>query len=86
MFALFGYSNDIPSVNLKAVPEEAYMQREQYPGTVLPGYHMNKRHWNTVVLNGRVPEAVLHQMIDDSYLLVHQGLPKREKDQITGYI
>ena len=80
LFALFSHLSGFPSMNLKADPEEAYLQRQQYPGTVIPGYHMNKRHWNTVLLNGIVPDAELLRLIDDSYILVWQGLPKREKE------
>ena len=82
MFALFGFTGDIPSITLKAAPDEAFLQRKQYPDAVLPGYHFNKRHWNTVVLNGQVPEPKLYQMIDDSYLLVVNKLTRLEREQI----
>jgi len=51
---------------------------ERYPA-VLPGYHMNKRHWNTVVLDGTIAEAEIRSMIDDSYDLVVNGLPKSRR-------
>ena len=81
MFALFGW-NEIPArVNLKCDPDEALFLRDIYPGAVLPGYHMNKRHWNTVVLDGTVPDTEFLRMVDDSYRLVVKGLPKRVRKQ-----
>ncbi|WP_019533898.1 MmcQ/YjbR family DNA-binding protein [Paenibacillus ginsengihumi] len=84
MFALFGNGGhpQVPSVNLKAEPEIAWLQRQQYPDAVLPGYHMNKRHWNTVLLNGVVPDEELLRMLDESYLLVRRNLPKRERESL----
>lgn len=84
MFALFGSGGQprVPSVNLKAEPETAWLQRQQYPEAVLPGYHMNKRHWNTVLLNGVVPDEELVGMLDESYLLVRRNLPKRERESL----
>ncbi len=58
-----------PSVNVKCDPARALEWRERYEG-IKPGYHMNKRHWNTVILDGSVPSADIRQMIDDSYELV----------------
>lgn len=63
------------SVNLKCEPPLAETLRETY-AAVRPGYHMNKRHWNTVDLDGDVPEIVLGEMLEDSYDLVVAGLPK----------
>ena len=83
MFALLGHTDRIPSVNLKGNPEQNWLLREQYRGTVLPGYHMNKRHWNTIVLNGVVPETILYQLIDESYHLVWRSLPKLAREQIV---
>lgn len=82
MFALVGWDETPLRVNLKCDPDEALFLRDIYPGTVLPGYHMNKRHWNTVVLDGTVPEAEFWRMIDDSYRLVVAGLPKRVREQL----
>lgn len=80
MFALLGLKDEPLRVNLKCDPLKAEILREQYPA-VLPGYHMNKRHWNTVVLDGSVPEADLLAMIDESYRLVVKGLPKSRRPQ-----
>lgn len=84
MFALLGHTGSTESVNLKTSPDEAWLQRETYAGSVLPGYHMNKRHWNTVVLDGTVPDDVLLHMLDDSYRLVVAKLTKAERLQL-GY-
>lgn len=69
------------SINLKCDPEQAIMLREQYPA-VQPGYHMNKRHWNTVLMDGSVPDRILQQWIDDSYRLVVDKMPKKMKQQL----
>ncbi|MCM3749750.1 MmcQ/YjbR family DNA-binding protein [Paenibacillus pasadenensis] len=84
MFALFGRTSDKESVNLKTSPDEAWLQRETYPGAVLPGYHMNKKHWNTVVLDGTVPDEVVLEMMRESYLLVVAGLPKKIQAELSG--
>ena len=68
--------NDRPlALNLKSDPEQAVEWREQYEA-VQPGYHMNKKHWNTVTLDGSIPRNELLTMIDHSYLQVVNGLPK----------
>ncbi|MGU3470910.1 MmcQ/YjbR family DNA-binding protein [Paenibacillus sp. D51F] len=84
MFALFGRHAEWESVNLKADPDEAWLQRESYPDSVLPGYHMNKRHWNTVVLNGQVPGDIVRQMLQESYQLVVAKFPKRVRAELAG--
>jgi predicted DNA-binding protein (MmcQ/YjbR family) len=73
-------------VNLKADPETAWLQRSQYPGTVLPGYHMNKQHWNTVILDGAVPDEELLQMVDESYMLVLGKLPKAQRESLLALL
>jgi predicted DNA-binding protein (MmcQ/YjbR family) len=65
-------------VSLKCDPELAVQLRATFPA-ITPGYHLNKRHWNTVVLDGSVPEHLVREMIEDSYDLVVAGLPKREQ-------
>jgi predicted DNA-binding protein (MmcQ/YjbR family) len=84
MFALFGRHREWESVNLKTDPDEAWLQRESYPDSVLPGYHMNKRHWNTVVLSGEVPGETVRQMLLESYRLVVAKLPKRVQAELAG--
>jgi predicted DNA-binding protein (MmcQ/YjbR family) len=76
MFALASL-DDVPSrVNLKCDPDLALELRDRYE-EVRPGYHMNKKHWNTVELSGRIPAAELRRMIDHSYGLVVAQLPKK---------
>lgn len=74
LFALLMSRGGRPSVNLKCDPELAVSLRAAYAG-VAPGYHMNKRHWNTVDLDGDVPDDVLGDLIEDSYDLVVAALP-----------
>ncbi len=75
MFALVGINDDPLRLNLKCDPGKAEILREIYPA-ILPGYHMNKRHWNTVILDGSIADTEIWSMIDDSYALVVKGLPK----------
>jgi len=58
--------------NVKCDPELAIELREEYPDAVLPGYHMNKKHWNTVIADGTLSRKQLLQMVDDSYGLVNK--------------
>ena len=76
MFALLSLDAIPPTANLKCDPERALDLRETYED-VRPGYHMNKRHWNTVGLRGDVPSDTVRQLVDHSYDLVVAGLPKR---------
>ncbi|MDL5049512.1 MmcQ/YjbR family DNA-binding protein [Oscillatoria amoena NRMC-F 0135] len=64
------------SINLKCEPEKAVELREQYDG-VTAGYHMSKKHWNTVVMDGSINDKLIRGWIDDSYNLVVAGLPKK---------
>lgn len=82
MFALLGKLQGVEMVNLKTSPEEAWLHRETYPGAVIPGYHMNKKHWNTVLLNGAVPDDVIIEMFWESYQRVVAKLPKVERESL----
>lgn len=73
MFALAALDELPTSVNLKCDPDLALELRDRYE-QVTPGYHMNKKHWNSVVIEGRIPDAELRKMIDHSYDLVTKGL------------
>ncbi|MFF5257617.1 MmcQ/YjbR family DNA-binding protein [Actinomadura viridis] len=77
MFALLGEDADPPRVSLKLPPDEVVALQAEHPGTVLPGYHLNKRHWVTVLLDGVLDEEELRALILQSYDLVVAGLPKR---------
>ncbi|WP_308368150.1 MULTISPECIES: MmcQ/YjbR family DNA-binding protein [unclassified Microbulbifer] len=81
MFALLSARKGVSSINLKCDPEEAQALRDIFPG-VLPGYHMNKKHWNTVLLDGSVPNYEIERMIDRSYGLVVKGLRKVEREAL----
>ncbi len=77
MFALTDVDKFV-SVNLKCDPEKAVLLRERYSG-VLPGYHMNKRHWNTVLMDGSVDDPLVITLVDHSYDLVVAKLPKKDR-------
>ena len=78
MFALMHHDNGIPRLNLKCDPDDAEVLRSIFDA-VKPGYHMNKRHWNSVYLDGSISEGAICQMIDDSYDLVVKRLKKSER-------
>ena len=69
------------SINLKCEPEKAVELRERYPA-VQPGYHMNKKHWNTVLTDGSISDALLVEWIKDSYYLVVASLPKKLRENL----
>lgn len=69
------------SVNLKCDPERAVELREQYAG-IVPGYHMNKAHWNTVSTDGSVPDRLLLELAAHSYDLVRASLPKKAREAL----
>lgn len=81
IFALVGWQADPLTLSLKADPMEAMFLRKQYDA-VKPGYHLNKRHWNTVTLDGSIPQEELNLMMDDSYALVVQGMTRAERAQL----
>lgn len=82
IFALTSFDDQPLSFNLKCNPEKALELREQFP-CVQPGYHMNKKHWNTVVADGSVTDRQLQEWIDHSYDLVVQSLSKTQKQQLA---
>lgn len=73
---------DFKSINLKCNPEWAIELREQYTA-VQSGYHMNKKHWNTILLFSDLDDQLLKELIDHSYNLVFNSLPKKTRDEIT---
>ncbi len=77
MFALTGL-DVFSSVNLKCDPDIAVELRERY-NAVKPGFHMNKKHWNTVAVDGSVPDKLVLQWTRDSYELVVKALPKKDR-------
>ncbi len=78
MFALLTWGEEPMRINLKCDPDLAVHLRAAFPA-VLPGYHMNKKHWNTVVLDGSLPEEEFSSMVEDSYNLVVRGLKKADR-------
>ena len=82
MFLLISISEP-DSVNLKCEPEYAIELREKF-SEITAGYHMSKKHWNTVQLNGSLDEKLIIQLIDHSYNLVVSALPKKQKDILSG--
>ena len=70
------------TVNLKCEPERAIELREAHPEDIQPGWHMNKKHWNTVSLTGYLPEALIRELIDHSYERVVMGLKKAERQEL----
>ncbi|MET8407186.1 MmcQ/YjbR family DNA-binding protein [Streptomyces sp. NPDC005195] len=79
LFALSSLDARPLTVNLKCAPEDAIRLRGERPGLIIPGYHMNKRHWNTVTADGGLPDRVVRELVEDSYDLVVAGLPKAER-------
>ena len=78
MFGTLSWEAELARINLKCEPTQAQMLRDVFPA-VLPGYHMNKTHWNTVLLDGSVPTGELERMIDHSYAQVVAKLPRAER-------
>ncbi len=78
IFALSGLRDDALRVSLKCEPGLAEQLRATHP-EIVPGYHLNKRHWNTVALDGALDDGMAHDMVEDSYDLVVASLPKAKR-------
>ncbi len=81
MFALSRLGQTPLQVSLKCDPVLAVQLREVHPA-VTPGYHLNKRHWNTVVIDGSLPDQMIKDMVEDSYDLVVSKLPAARRRQL----
>lgn len=81
MFALVAWQAEPISISLKADPIDALILRKQYPA-ITPGYHLNKKHWNTVLLDGSVPDEEIELMIDESYALVVKGMTRAKRERL----
>lgn len=79
IYALLALESDPLSVNLKCEPDRAIALRQQHTG-IRPGYHMNKRHWNTVVQDGSVPDGLLRELVLHSRQCVLAGLSRAERE------
>ena len=85
MFALTNIRSAELSINLKCDPDWAMILREHYEA-VSPGYHMNKVHWNKVIVDGSIPNDEVWEMIDHSYRLVVKGLKKSDREKVAARI
>ena len=81
MFALCPLERIPPQANLKCEPERAQLLREAHDGTIIPGYHMSKKHWNTLYLE-QLPTSLIKELVDHSYQLVVDKLPRKTKDEL----
>ena len=81
MFATIGFENEVGRMNLKCDPDRALELRDEYEA-IIPGYHMNKKHWNTVEFETGLEDQLLTKMVDHSYGLVVQNMPKRLRDEL----
>ncbi|MFC4908013.1 MmcQ/YjbR family DNA-binding protein [Actinomadura gamaensis] len=77
IFALLAETADPPRVSLKLPPDEVAALRAEYPDTVLPGYHLNKRHWVTVLLEGDLDADMIRELVGEAYDVVVATLPRR---------
>ena len=75
VFAITSPENHPPFINLKCDPERSALLRDQHEG-ITPAYHMNKKHWNTIIVDGSVKNALLREWIQHSYHLVHKKSKK----------
>lgn len=83
IFAITGLDEVEFRVNLKCDPEKAIELRIAYPDVILPGWHMSKRHWNTVRFESRLADAMLRSLIDHSYQLVVDKLPRKMQQELA---
>ncbi|MFF9123352.1 MmcQ/YjbR family DNA-binding protein [Streptomyces sp. NPDC014889] len=79
LFALSALDSRPLKVNLKCDPEDAIRLRAEYEGLIVPGWHMHKRHWNTVTVGTGLPDRLVRELVEDSYDLVVAGLPRAER-------
>ena len=82
VFALSALERTPLQLSLKCEPWLAEALRRDHPGVVRPGYHLNKQHWNTVVCDGSLPDAMVLEMLEDSYDLVVERLPRRVREEL----
>ncbi len=83
IFALVVWQERPLTISLKCEPGKAQLWRDVYPA-VRPGYHLNKTHWNTLILDGSIPDDEVREMIDDSYDLVVAGLTRAQRARLSG--
>lgn len=83
MFGLIGKQDGTLRINLKGIPENNYTLRSMFPA-IIPGYHMNKEHWNSVLMDGSLEEELIIRLISESYDLVVNSLPKKRRILLLG--
>ena len=81
MFALSALDRTPLQVSVKCEPDLAVALRDSYPA-IRPGYHLNKRHWNTITVDGSMADQLVRDLIEDSYDLIVSALPRRVGDQL----
>ena len=81
IFAIAHLASEPPHISLKCEPELAVQLRNDW-AAITPGYHLNKRHWNTVEMDGSLPEQLVRDMVEDSYDLVVSAMPKRVQEEL----
>ncbi len=79
MFALISLRDERQRINLKCDPDRAILLREEYPDFIYAGYHMSKKHWNTILLDSELSSQVLYELIDHSYDLVISKMTKKNQ-------
>ena len=72
-------------MNLKCDPDEAFILRDLF-AAVIPGYHMSKKHWNTIILDGSIPQGEIERMIDNSFMLVVNKMTKKDQASILVHL
>ena len=85
IFALLDLSEVARGISLKCDPDRAVQLRGTY-SEIQGGYHLNKEHWNTIKLGGKVPDDLMKEMVVDSYNLIYSSLPKKKREEIEGGI
>jgi len=82
MFALIPLDNPETQISLKCDPNRAIELREEY-SSIVPAWHFNKKHWNTVMIDPSISQNLLHELINHSYELVVAGLPKKLREKLV---
>lgn len=81
MFALLSLDSHPATANLKCEPQKALLLRNKY-SEIIPGYHMNKEHWNTITIESKLTDTFIKEMIDDSYQLVVDKFTKKRRKEL----
>jgi len=82
MFALISETSEPLQINLKCDPDDALALRAEHPA-IIPAWHMNKKHWNSLILDGNLPNELVSELIDHSYDLVVSKLTRAQKEALA---